>query len=114
MAMLPATPTGARGRDPPKEDTMVVTHVSSKMEQPLAATEPLPIAERITVTGAPAVIDVRNLSTYYGSFRALDNVSFAVPERKITALIGPSGCGKSTLLRCMNRMNDLIHGFRAE
>src|SRR5262249_2667355 len=26
--------------------------------------------------------------------------------------IGPSGCGKSTVLRCLNRMNDLVRGFR--
>ena len=30
----------------------------------------------------------------------------------ITAFIGPSGCGKSTVLRCLNRMNDLVRGFR--
>ena len=36
------------------------------------------------------------------------------PSRKdtITAFIGPSGCGKSTVLRCLNRMNDLVRGFR--
>jgi len=30
----------------------------------------------------------------------------------ITAFIGPSGCGKSTVLRCLNRINDLVRGFR--
>jgi len=37
-----------------------------------------------------------------------------IPERQVTALIGPSGCGKSTFLRCLNRMNDTIHGTRVE
>jgi phosphate transport system ATP-binding protein len=32
----------------------------------------------------------------------------------VTALIGPSGCGKSTFIRCLNRMNDLIHGARVD
>jgi phosphate transport system ATP-binding protein len=32
----------------------------------------------------------------------------------VTAFIGPSGCGKSTALRCLNRMNDLVRGFRFE
>jgi phosphate transport system ATP-binding protein len=73
-----------------------------------------PLTERVTEITDPAVISVRDFSAYYGTFRALDNVSFSIPERKITALIGPSGCGKSTLLRCMNRMNDLISGFRAD
>jgi phosphate transport system ATP-binding protein len=65
------------------------------------------------IQGLP-VIGVRDFSAYYGQFRALHDVSIDIEERKITALIGPSGCGKSTLLRCMNRMNDLVAGFRAE
>ena len=35
-----------------------------------------------------------------------------IEKGKITAFIGPSGCGKSTVLRCLNRMNDLVRGFR--
>ena len=62
----------------------------------------------------PAVISMRDVSVSYGSFLAVTNVSFAVPERQITALIGPSGCGKSTVLRSINRMNDLIEGARVE
>ncbi len=46
------------------------------------------------------------LSLWYGKFRALDKVSFAINAGEIVSLIGPSGCGKSTLIRCMNRMND--------
>jgi phosphate transport system ATP-binding protein len=37
-----------------------------------------------------------------------------IEKGKITAFIGPSGCGKSTALRCLNRMNDLVRGFRFE
>ena len=57
-------------------------------------------------------IEIDSLDLFYGSFQALKSVSLSVQENKITALIGPSGCGKSTLLRCLNRMNDLIHGVR--
>jgi phosphate transport system ATP-binding protein len=60
------------------------------------------------------VFEVRDLSVYYGDFRAVRDVSFDVRRNEITAFIGPSGCGKSTLLRCFNRMNDLIPGARAE
>ncbi len=59
-------------------------------------------------------IVVRDLSFYYGSFRALAGVAIDVRARQITALIGPSGCGKSTFLRTLNRMNDLIPGARVE
>ncbi len=62
----------------------------------------------------PRMIDVRDFSFFYGNTRAICNVSMAIPEREITALIGPSGCGKSTILRNMNRMNDLIDGVRHE
>ena len=37
-----------------------------------------------------------------------------IEKGKITGFIGPSGCGKSTVLRSLNRMNDLIRGFRFE
>jgi phosphate transport system ATP-binding protein len=62
----------------------------------------------------PPVIRLENVSFYYGSFRAVKDISIDVPTHRITALIGPSGCGKSTLLRTINRMNDLIPGTRVE
>ena len=40
------------------------------------------------------------------------DVDIPIKKRTITAFIGPSGCGKSTVLRCLNRMNDLVRGFR--
>jgi len=57
---------------------------------------------------------VEGLSLYYGDKRALNSVSMAIPEKRVTAFIGPSGCGKSTLLRCFNRMNELISDVRIE
>ena len=62
----------------------------------------------------PTVFDIEDLSVYYGEFKAVRDVSLAVEERKITAMIGPSGCGKTTVLRCLNRMNDLIESARVE
>jgi phosphate transport system ATP-binding protein len=61
-----------------------------------------------------AKIIVRDLSFYYGAFRALIDVDVDLRDRQITALIGPSGCGKSTFLRTLNRMNDLIPHTRVE
>jgi phosphate transport system ATP-binding protein len=59
-------------------------------------------------------IEVRDMSFYYGSFRAVKNVSLNIEKQKITAIIGPSGCGKSTVLRSFNRMNDFIPTARVE
>jgi len=60
------------------------------------------------------VLRTRNLSIYYGRFKAVHEVNMDIKRNRITALIGPSGCGKSTLLRAFNRMNDLIPEARAE
>jgi phosphate transport system ATP-binding protein len=57
---------------------------------------------------------IRDLSAFYGSFKAVTDVSIDVQANKVTALIGPSGCGKSTFIRCLNRMHEVIPGARAE
>jgi phosphate transport system ATP-binding protein len=56
--------------------------------------------------------DVKKL--YYGTFKAVRDTHIPINKYTITAFIGPSGCGKSTVLRCLNRMNDLVRGFRFE
>jgi len=60
------------------------------------------------------IISAKNMHVYYGSFRAVKDISLEFPSHQITALIGPSGCGKSTVLRSFNRMNDLIASARVE
>jgi phosphate transport system ATP-binding protein len=57
---------------------------------------------------------IQDLSAFYGSFKALTDVSIDVQANKVTALIGPSGCGKSTFIRCLNRLHEVIPGARAE
>jgi len=51
---------------------------------------------------------------YYGDFLAVRDSRLSVAKGTITGFIGPSGCGKSTMLRSLNRMNDMIPGFRLE
>jgi len=60
------------------------------------------------------ILETRNLSIFYGDFRAVTDVNMSIERHKITAIIGPSGCGKSTLLRAFNRMNELYAGTRIE
>ena len=60
------------------------------------------------------VIDCKIQKLYYGTFKAVRDTIIPVRKNTITAFIGPSGCGKSTVLRCLNRMNDLVRGFRFE
>jgi phosphate transport system ATP-binding protein len=87
--------------------------------RPMAAPHTLDESEGIapasTAGSAPmrfaadqVVFELESLSCFYGSFRAVRDISLQVPKNQITAIIGPSGCGKSTLLRSFNRMNDLV------
>jgi len=62
----------------------------------------------------PAKITIEQLNFFYGAKQVLHDVTLAIKERSITALIGPSGCGKSTFLRTLNRMNDVIDGARTK
>jgi phosphate transport system ATP-binding protein len=57
---------------------------------------------------------IQNLSAYYGSFKAITDVSIDIQANRVTAIIGPSGCGKSTFIRCLNRMHEVVPGARAE
>ena len=61
---------------------------------------------------ADTVIDCKIDELHYGQFKAVRDVDLKIQKGTITAFIGPSGCGKSTALRCLNRMNDLVRGFR--
>jgi phosphate transport system ATP-binding protein len=69
---------------------------------PAATGEPLP----------PPMVETRGLDAWYGEFQALRKVDFSAARGRVTAIIGPSGCGKTTLLRALNRMNDLVPGYR--
>ncbi len=60
------------------------------------------------------IFQIQDLDAWYGKSQALKKVALDVPRTNITAIIGPSGCGKSTFIRCLNRINDLIEGFRVE
>jgi len=59
---------------------------------------------------APATLDARAVSAWFGQHKVLDRVSLTMRAGQVTALIGPSGCGKSTFLRTLNRMHEMIPG----
>jgi phosphate transport system ATP-binding protein len=58
------------------------------------------------------LIKVSNLNLHYGDNHVLKDIHLEIGRNNVTALIGPSGCGKSSFLRCINRMNDFIHGAK--
>ena len=65
-------------------------------------------------TDSAVIVAASGLNFHYSGKQALANIDMEIGRGLVTALIGPSGCGKSTFLRCLNRMNDLIPGARAE
>jgi phosphate transport system ATP-binding protein len=64
--------------------------------------------------GDATLIDINIKKLFYGGFKAVRDTTLTIKKNTITAFIGPSGCGKSTVLRSINRMNDLVRGFRLE
>ncbi|QOV90364.1 phosphate ABC transporter ATP-binding protein PstB [Humisphaera borealis] len=81
-----------------------VADILKKLSEPVHAPQPK----------REVVIDCHIKELYYGNFKAVRDTHIPIERNTITAFIGPSGCGKSTALRCINRMNDLIQGFRFE
>jgi len=83
--------------------------------QPEVSTPRLTAVSREPVSSeGPPIFELEKLSIYYGTFRAVRDVTLNMRKGQITAFIGPSGCGKTTLLRSLNRMHDLIPGVRIE
>jgi len=79
----------------------------------MASMQPIPAGTNgKTHSADDVVIDCAIRELYYGPFKAVRDTQIPVEKNSITAFIGPSGCGKSTVLRCLNRMNDLVRGFR--
>ena len=64
--------------------------------------------------GSTLGMKIENLSAFYGSFKAVTDVSIDIRANKVTAIIGPSGCGKSTFIRCLNRLHEMIPGAHAQ
>jgi phosphate transport system ATP-binding protein len=78
---------------------------------PVDAWESEPAEPRQPPDAAP-LMELQNVSVFYGDFEAVRETTMPVERNRITAMIGPSGCGKSTIVRVLNRMNDLIPGAR--
>ena len=56
------------------------------------------------------LLDVKNLTAFYGNVKALDGVDFSVGEKEIVTLIGANGAGKTTILRSISGLIASVSG----
>src|SRR5882724_10874503 len=57
-----------------------------------------------------SVIEVRNLSKRYGSFSAVDTISFSIPKGQVMGFLGPNGAGKTTTIQMLMGITKLTSG----
>lgn len=93
--------------------TAVAQHEHERDKTPDKAPDTLRHHGQPTING-DTVMDVDIKTMHYGKFKAVRDAHIRIRKNTITAFIGPSGCGKSSVLRCLNRMNDLIRGFKID
>ena len=94
-----------------EQNVVAQTETQAELPKPAALQDTRPSDAAVS---GPTVFETKKVSIYYGSFRAVTDVSLNIHENEITAFIGPSGCGKTTVLRTLNRMNDLVPEARVE
>jgi len=64
----------------------------------------------MTNTEPEFLIQMQNVSKYFGSFQALKNINLEVKKGEGIVVCGPSGSGKSTMIRCINRLESHNEG----
>ncbi len=69
--------------------------------------------ESATLPQKPCIVTT-HLTAFFGDTPAIKDITVAIPQQAVTAVIGPSGCGKSTFLRCLNRMHETVPTARVD
>ena len=57
-----------------------------------------------------AMIEMKGVSKWYGTFQVLTNCTTSVDKGEVVVVCGPSGSGKSTLIKCVNALEPFQKG----
>jgi phosphate transport system ATP-binding protein len=90
----------------------VRTIVLDRAPEPVRPPGQREAVRRVQSAAGPERLSLREVSVGYGEKIAVREVSLAIHEGEVLALIGPSGCGKTTLLRTLNRLTELTPSAR--
>ena len=57
-----------------------------------------------------ALLDVQQVTKYFGGLKANDQISFAIEKGELLGLIGPNGAGKTTIFNCISGLHPITSG----
>ncbi|HFQ2146997.1 ABC transporter ATP-binding protein/permease [Staphylococcus aureus] len=78
------------------------------MQEPIEPTEALEDSENVLIDDG--VLSFEHVDFKYDVKKILDDVSFQIPQRQVSAFVGPSGSGKSTIFNLIERMYEIESG----
>lgn len=61
--------------------------------------------------GKPVIVELRNITKYYGNVRALSDISLAIRSGEVTCILGDNGAGKSTLIKLISGVHPQDDGM---
>src|SRR5437667_4864132 len=99
--------------EPPTLDRtphVALTRSPASVEVSQTLVRTFPVATAARHRQGEAMIEIRNVTKWYGECRVLDGCSATVARGSVVVVCGPSGSGKSTLLRCINRLESIDSG----
>src|SRR5262249_33386242 len=68
------------------------------------------VSHRPYCSGRQTMIDIKNISKWYGTFKVLTSCTTSVKKGEVVVVCGPSGSGKSTLIKCVNALEPFQEG----